>query len=228
LGAALQALAAESASMGALLDIDLQGPLPDRPGAAGRVPVTVLAGRVAKDRAYHALAVVAVALWGATAFLGARVDATRSAAAEREARVVADSLAVAATMSRSQVLEDRRRVLGDKLDAAGGLDRGRYAWPRLLHAISEAIPSAAWVSDVVADGEDPGSGDPSFRVMGYAASAAVAGSFARALAASGTVAEAEVVRTEAVKIGRSPAVRFEVAGRAGAGPGVVAPEGGAL
>lgn len=227
LGAALQALATDSASMGSLLDIDLQGPLPGRPGAVGRVPLPVLAGRVARDRVYHALAVGAFALWGATAFLGARVDAAGVAAAEREARVTADSLAVAATMSRSQVLEDRRRVLGNKLGAAGGLDRGRHAWPRLLYAIGEALPSAAWVSDVMADGEDPGTGEPGFRVMGYAASAAVAGSFARALAANATVAEAEVVRTEAVKIGRSPAVRFEIAGRAGAAPEVAGREGGA-
>ncbi|HEX8695580.1 MAG TPA: hypothetical protein VF746_24415 [Longimicrobium sp.] len=219
LGAALQALAAAGDGPGGgVLDLDLRASAEDRPTQAGRVPLPVLLRTVARDRGYRGIAAATVVLWAATAFLGARVEEHERAVAEREARVATDSAAVAATLARSQLLEARRRALGDRVDAVAALERGRYAWPRLLHAVSAAVPASAWVSDVLSDGEDPATGHVSFRVRGYAASEAVAGAFARALVADGAASEAEVVRSTTVKIGRTPVVHFELAGRAPAGP----------
>lgn len=228
LGAALQGLAAaDRAPGGGLLAVDLQAPAEGGPRAVGRVPLPALLRAVVRDPAYRRLAAAAAVLWAATAFLGARVDRYERALAARESRVAADSQAVAATLQRSEMLETRRRALGSRVDAVAALERGRYAWPRLLRAIATAAPASTWVSDVLSDGEDPATGDVSFRVRGYAASEAAAGAFARALVAGGQASQAEVVRTSTVQIGRTPVVYFEMAGRANAlradGPAPSAP-----
>jgi Tfp pilus assembly protein PilN len=203
LGAALQGLVAETDDGEPLLQLDLRAPAEGRQTSAGRVPLPVLAHQVARDPAWRGGAAAGVALWATPAL------------AEREQRIAADSAVVAASMSRMELLETRRRALGAQVDAVAAMERNRYTWPRLLHAIAESVPGPAWVSDILSDGEDPATGAVSFRVRGYAANDAVAGAFARRLTDTGAADEAQVVRTSAVRMGRSSLVQFELAGRAG-------------
>lgn len=225
LGAALQAQA-EGGGRAAVAGFDLRAPQEGRAHAAGRVALPALARSVATDGAFRTLAVgVALAVGGA-AYLDVGLAERERMVAAREGRVVADSTGLAAAMARSQLLDERRRSIGGQVDAVRALERGRLVWPRLLHGIAAAAPPTAWVSDVVSVEEDPASGAVAFRVLGFAASDAVAGTFAEALVRTGPVSEARIERTHLVKIGRMPVVRFEMAGRAEPG-GVSGQEGGA-
>lgn len=213
LGAALQGLAGEGDTGEHLLHMDLRVPAESRTASSGRMPLPVVLRHVARDPVWRGLVAAGAVLWATAGYLDARVSAAERVADERERRATADSAAVAASMSRMELLEARRNALGARVDAVAALERSRYAWPRLLHAVAGSVPDAAWVSAILADGEDPATGAVSFRLRGYAASDAVAGSFARRLAGTGAVADAQVVRTSTVRIGRSPAVEFELAGR---------------
>lgn len=211
-GAALQALSAGVGASG-LLAIDLKASTPKRSGRVRRLAATELARTMAVDRGFQAVGAAAVVLWIASTFASGRLRERTAEVAAREARVVADSGVVATAMARTEELASRRSAMGTLAEAAARLDRGRVTAPRLLHSVSVAVPAAAWVSDVIADEASPGSEVLSFRIHGYAANAGVASAFARALTVDVGVDQAEVVRTETVKIGRSEAVRFEISGR---------------
>lgn len=215
LGAALHGLVAETDDREPLLQLDLRAPAEGSQTSPGRIPLPVLAHQVARDPAWRGVAAAGVVLWATTAILGGRLAEREHALAEREQRIAADSAVVAASMSRMELLETRRRALGAQVDAVTAMERNRYTWPRLLHGIAESVPAPAWVSDILSDGEDPATGAVSFRVRGYAANDAVAGAFARRLTDTGAADEAQVVRTSAVRMGRSSLVQFELAGRAG-------------
>jgi Tfp pilus assembly PilM family ATPase len=214
-GAALQGLVAETGGDEALLQVNLRAPAEGRPASPGRVPLPLLAQQVARDPAWRGVAAAALTLWVTTAVLGGRLTDRDRELAERERRIAADSAVVAASMSRMEFLEARRSALGAQVDAVAAMERSRYTWPRLLHGIAESVPGPAWVSDILSDGEDPATGAVSFRVRGYAANDGVAGAFARRLTDTRAADEAQVVRTSAVRIGRSALVQFEIAGRVG-------------
>lgn len=223
LGAALQAQAAGGDGADGF---DLRAPQEGRAHAAGRVALPALVRSVATDGAFRTLAMAVALAAGGAAYLDAGLAGRERIVAAREGRVAADSTGVAAAMARSQLLDARRRSIGGQVDAARALERGRLVWPRLLHGIAAAAPPTAWVSDVVSVEEDPATGAVAFRVLGFAASDAVAGTFADALVRTGAISEARIERTSLVKIGRMPVVRFELAGRAE--PGAVSGrEGGA-
>lgn len=214
LGAALQAQAQADGGGAAVAGFDLRAPQEGRAHASGRVALPALVRSVAADGAFRTLAVgVALALGGA-AYLDVVLADRERVVAAREGRVAADSTGVAAAMARSQLLDERRRSIGGQVHAVRALERGRLVWPRLLHGIAAAAPPSAWVSDVVSVEEDPATGAVAFRVLGFAASDAVAGTFAEALVRTGPIREAHIERTHLVKIGRMPVVRFEMAGRA--------------
>jgi Tfp pilus assembly PilM family ATPase len=224
LGAALQAQA-QAEGGDAATGFDLRAPQEGRVHAAGRMPLSSVVRTIASDRAFRLLAAAVVVTVAGAAYLDVGLGERQRAVAVREARAGADSVGVAAAMARSQLLEERRRSLGGQVDAVRALESGRLVWPRVLHGIAAATPPTAWVSDVVSVEEDPATGAVAYRVLGFAASDAVAGTFAEALVRTGASSEARIERTSMVKIGRMPVVRFELAGRSGPGA-ATAQEGG--
>lgn len=218
LGVALQAFW-DSMGEPAGLATDLRVAADTKPGSAGRIPLAALARTVAADRGFRLVAVLAALAVGGAAYLDAGLARRGRAATERETRIAADSATVAAAMAQSQLLEARRSALGGQIEAVRGLDRGRLVWPRLLSAVAATVPSTAWVSGVLSQGDDPATGAVEFRVHGFAASDAVAGAFAQGLQRSGAASNVRVERTSLVKIGRMPVVQFELAGTAGAADG---------
>jgi Tfp pilus assembly PilM family ATPase len=213
LGAALQGMAGEGDAGELLLHTDLRVPAESRTASSGRMPLPVVLRQAARDPAWRGLLAAGAVLWAMAGYLDARVSAAERVADERERRATEDSAAVAASMSRMELLQARRQALGARVDAVAALEGSRYAWPRLMHAVAGSVPDAAWVSAILSDGEDPATGAVSFRLRGYAATDAVAGWFARRLAGTGAVADAQVIRTSTVTIGRSPVVEFELTGR---------------
>jgi Tfp pilus assembly PilM family ATPase len=207
LGAALQAHAAEHGG-GPLPALDLRDPSDLRAPGAPRLPLPVIVRAVARDAGFRALAVTVVVLAGAAAALEARMAAGERRVAAAEARVAAEAAALAAVTDRARAEEARLSDATEGAAAAAAVEELRYAWPRLLRAVAAALPAAAWVSDVV-PGDDEGAGAVSARVRGFAASDGVAAAFARGLLRAGA-AEAEVVRTAAVTVGRETVVQFEV------------------
>jgi Tfp pilus assembly PilM family ATPase/Tfp pilus assembly protein PilN len=208
LGAALQAIA-DSATADPLFSLDLRVAAAGTRNASGLAPATI-ARSVLADRAFHVLLGAAALVWLGTAAVGARQSTAGRELDTRERRVEADSAAVAASMRRSSALEERQRRLGERAAAARRLEVGRSEWRRLLVEIAGSVPATAWVSEVSSEGEDPASGALTCRVRGFAASDAEASAFARALAARSRIASAEVVRTSAARIGRTPVSRYEI------------------
>lgn len=86
-------------------------------------------------------------------------------------REVADSLALDSMLSEFHSLEARRDSIARRVDVARSIGGRRYVWPRLLSEISDAMPSHAWLLEVVAterpDSADPG---PGFLIQGRAGS----------------------------------------------------------
>lgn len=213
-GAALGGMefdASEDAAPGNAM-LDLRAPDSSRAGPS-RLPVAGALRALAADRAFHAAVVAAVFLSGAAAVISNDQANRGRALAQREAQVVLDSASVARALVQTQQVEERQRALGERLDGAASLEQGRLVWPWLLSGITRALPSPAWVTDVVADGEDPASGGIRFSIHGFASSDAVARRFAAALVASGAASEARVARTAMVRFGRTPAVRFVLVGQ---------------
>jgi Tfp pilus assembly PilM family ATPase/Tfp pilus assembly protein PilN len=209
LGAALQALADDSATAEPLFSLDLRVAAAGTRVASGLAPATI-ARSVLADRAFHVLLGAAALVWLGTAAVGARQRAAGRELDGRERRVEADSAAVAATMRRSSALEERQRRLGERVAAARRLAVGRSEWRSLLVEIARSVPASGWVSEVSSEAEDPATGALTCRVRGFAASDAEASTFARSLAARPRIASAEVVRTSAAKIGRTPVSRYEI------------------
>lgn len=210
-GAALQALASDR---GTDRGFDLRLAPERAEGSVRQVPLAALGRTIAADRAFRVLGVLVIAAIAGVAALNGKMQRAEQSLAAREARVRADSGQVAVAISRTQLLDERRRSLGGQLEAVRVLDRGRLLWPEVLAGVAAAAPPTAWVSDVVAERENPTGGGATYRVYGYAATDAVASSFAQGLIRHAAATEARVERTALMKIGRIPVVFFEIAATA--------------
>lgn len=97
---------------------------------------------------------------------------------ERIAAAVEDSSRLAGLMTASDSLSRRREAVKGRIQVVSRLQRDRYAWARMLHAIAAALPEPAWLTLVEAERPLP---ELRVRLEGEAATPQAVTAYVRAL-----------------------------------------------
>lgn len=104
-------------------------------------------------------------------------------------RLRADSARLAGRGTLGADLAARREAVRVRIEAVRGLDRSRFAWPRLLDALGRALPDGAWLTQVETTSPLP---DLVVRVEGRGDTPTSITDYARSLEASRHVESVEI------------------------------------
>lgn len=132
---------------------------------------------------------------------------------QRISALAADSARLGERRILLDSLEAERDGVKERFRLVTRVDRHRYAWPRLLHALSDALPQAAWLSEIERETPLPAL---TVLVRGAAASPLAVTAYVRSLEAAPVVEYVDLVRTqrssEAPGGGQSFTLRVHYAG----------------